>query len=143
MMKLKTNSEAETRALGKNLGAKLKGGEILALAGNLGSGKTTFVKGLARGLGLRKKIKSPTFVIFQPYRIPDKKQGMFYHFDLYRLGSVKDLRELGFQEIISSAQNISVIEWPEKTKKKLPKRTIYLKFIHGRKENQRIITFYA
>lgn len=142
-MKLTTNSEAETRALGKNLGARLKGGEILALTGNLGSGKTTFVKGLARGIGLRKKIKSPTFVIFQTYHIPGKKLGMFYHFDLYRLGNGKDLRDIGFQEIISSPRNIAVIEWPEKAKKKLPKRTVYLKFIHGRKENQRSINFHA
>lgn len=138
MVQIITRSEAETKALARTFGAKLRGGEVLALSGNLGSGKTTFVKGLASGLALRKKIKSPTFVIMQAYQVP-KKNLTFYHFDLYRLKQARDLTELGFREIVGNRRNIIVIEWPEKAKNILPPRTINIKFYHSKQANQRII----
>lgn len=94
---------------------------VLALSGNLGSGKTTFVQGLAGALGIKKRITSPTFVIL-------KKFGNFYHIDAYRLNKPEEILGLGFQEIIANPKNIVAIEWPEKIKKFLPEEIVYLKF---------------
>lgn len=94
---------------------------VLALQGNLGSGKTTFTQGLAKTLGIRGRITSPTFVILKRFK-------NFYHIDAYRLNKPEEILELGWQEIISNPKNIIVIEWPEKIKKFLPSQTIYLKF---------------
>ncbi len=94
---------------------------VLALQGDLGSGKTTFVQGLAKSLGIRGRVNSPTFVILKRFR-------NFYHFDCYRINKPEEILGLGWQEIISNPKNIVVIEWPEKIKKFLPKDTIYLKF---------------
>lgn len=113
-----TFSEKETKDLAKKLAKKLSG--IIALTGELGAGKTTFVQGFARGLGIKKKIISPTFVLIRQHQIPKTKKAL-YHIDLYRL---EDLRELGLKEIISDPNNIVLIEWAEKAKKYLPKNTI-------------------
>jgi tRNA threonylcarbamoyladenosine biosynthesis protein TsaE len=138
MIKIVSTSSAETMNLGKRFADKLKGGEILGLKGKLGSGKTTFVKGLARGLKIDKPMKSPTFVIFSRYAIP-KTTKTFYHFDLYRLQTSKDLNELGFREIITDPKNVVAIEWPERAGKVLPARTIFFQFTHSPKTNSRII----
>jgi len=94
---------------------------ILALQGNLGSGKTTFTQGLAKFLKIKGRVNSPTFVVMKRFK-------NFYHLDCYRLETAEDVLELGFQEIMSNPKNIVVIEWPEKIKKFLPKEAIYLKF---------------
>lgn len=94
---------------------------ILALQGDLGSGKTTFVQGLAKALNIKKRITSPTFVIMKRFK-------NFYHFDCYRIDRPEEILELGWQEIINNPKNIVVIEWPEKIKKFLPKQTHFLKF---------------
>ena len=84
--------------MGREIGAKLKGGEVLALRGDLGAGKTTFIQGLAKGLGIRKTIVSPTFIIVRRYPVSDGRQ--FYHVDLYRLeeGIGKELENLGLTD---------------------------------------------
>ncbi|MBI4050662.1 MAG: tRNA (adenosine(37)-N6)-threonylcarbamoyltransferase complex ATPase subunit type 1 TsaE [Candidatus Doudnabacteria bacterium] len=133
-----TASQAQTRKLAASLAKKLKGGGILALYGPLGSGKTTFVKGLTRALGIKSRIISPTFVIIGKY--PLAQAHTFYHFDLYRLKNTKELEELGFSEIISGKKAVVAIEWPGKVKKLLPKKTIRLQFAHGRNPKERIIT---
>lgn len=138
MRKISESAE-QTRDFGEAWGKKLKRGRIIALSGELGSGKTTFVKGLARGLGLRHKIKSPTFVIFSVYPLRRKKQN-FYHFDLYRLATSQELEHLGFWDIIKNQNNIIVLEWPEKIKNSLPAKTQYIHFSHvKRKPHQRFI----
>jgi len=136
MLSITTRSEEETRRLGKDIAKLLKGGGVLALFGNLGSGKTTFIKGLARGFGIRKAITSPTFVLFRPYPITGKT---FYHFDLYRLKTGRELEELGLNEILRNPKNIVVIEWPQKAKRFLPKGTIQIRFAYGKKSNERLI----
>ncbi len=124
---------------GEAVGKRIKKGVILTLKGELGSGKTTFVKGLARGLGLKGKIKSPSFVIFYTHAIPKSKL-RFYHFDLYRIERARELIELGFPEIIKNKNNITIIEWPEKAKKYLPKNSRHLIFTHVKKHpHSRII----
>lgn len=139
MIKVISGSEKETKSLAANFAHRLKGGECLALKGELGSGKTTFVKGLARGFGVKKKIRSPSFVIIKAYQLPGQKT--FYHIDLYRLKSSKEFSELGFSEILKNQANIVAIEWPDKIKKFLPKKTIYINFALGKTSRERTISF--
>lgn len=142
MIEIISNSPGQTRTLAKNFGSQLTGGEILALEGNLGSGKTTFVQGLAQGLNLKHRMVSPTFVIMNRCVIPGKIKKYFYHFDLYRLRRSHDLKELGFNEILQDAKNIVATEWPEKAGTLLPSRTIRIKFTHDPKiPTTRIIAF--
>ncbi len=101
---------------------------VFGLQGELGGGKTTFLQGFARGLGIKEKILSPTFVIMKKFVIPAKAGIRFYHFDYYRLKNEKEILELGFREIISNPKNIVAIEWPEKIKKVLPKNVIFIDF---------------
>ena len=141
MVEIISRSEAETKAIAKNLAGKLPAGSVLALIGPLGGGKTAFVKGLAQGLGLKNKIASPTFVIYQVYPVPGRKKQKFYHFDLYRLDHAKQLGELGLAEILQNPKNILAIEWAEKINKLLPPRTIYIRFRRGKTPNARKIIF--
>ena len=94
MDKIITNSEQETFAFGLSLGRLCRGGEIFALCGDLGAGKTKLVQGLAEGLGVKDRITSPTFNILKVYKASGKI-GNFYHIDAYRLRSEKDLAALG------------------------------------------------
>lgn len=119
---------------------------VLALKGDLGSGKTTFTQGFIRGLGIRKKITSPTFVLFKSYKLQAKSYKLkatshkrIYHIDCYRLRQAKELMDLGLKEILVNPQNIVLIEWPEKIIKHLPKNAVQIEFKHGEKENERII----
>jgi len=88
-----TNSSEETQKLGRNFAKTLKNGDVIYLCGILGSGKTTFVQGLAQGLGINGRIISPTFVIVRNYKVKKNKVNIisFYHIDLYRIGSGKDI----------------------------------------------------
>lgn len=115
---------------------------ILALQGELGSGKTTFIQGFLRGLGIKKKITSPTFVLVKNYELRIKNYGKYkhaYHIDCYRIKKASELLKLGLKEILGNFQNIVLIEWAEKIQGALPKNTIWLKFEHGSKENIRVI----
>ncbi|MBI4993496.1 tRNA (adenosine(37)-N6)-threonylcarbamoyltransferase complex ATPase subunit type 1 TsaE [Candidatus Wolfebacteria bacterium] len=112
---------------------------IFALSGDLGAGKTTFTQGFMRGLGIRKKIISPTFVLAKRYGIKSKFYKNIYHIDCYRLKNFKDISGLGLKEIFNNPQNIILIEWPERIKRLLPKNIIKIKFRYGEKENERII----
>ena len=135
-----SHSEKETLKFGRSLAKFLKGGEILALVGSLGSGKTTFLKGLARGLNLKTRVASPSFVIMSRHLLSGKKREFFYHFDLYRLKRQSELAELGFLEILENPKNIVAVEWANRAKKSLPKRTIIIKFEHGQDHNERRIS---
>lgn len=132
-----TNSYKETQELGRNLGKVLEKGDLVCLYGNLGSGKTTFTQGLAEGLGIEKKIISPTFTIIRVYALSDKN---FYHIDLYRIENKKDIESLGIEEILNDTGSIVVIEWAEKMKEALPKKRINIKFSNT-EENVRKIAF--
>ena len=118
-----TNSAAETQKLGEALGKKITKPCIIAFESNLGGGKTTFIQGLAKGLGIKGKIVSPTFVLEKIYNIPKKKFSL-YHYDVYRLGADPLLTA----EILENAKtNIVAIEWAEKIKPYLPPKTIWIK----------------
>lgn len=144
MTKLITNSSQETFDLGIKIGQILEGGEILALQGNLGAGKTCFVQGLAKGLGVNGKVNSPTFNILKVYKISKNIKAkinpqVFCHIDTYRLRNEKDLLSLGIEEFFNDVKTVTVIEWAEKVKKILPKKTMVIKFKHI-SENQREIS---
>ncbi len=129
-MEIITKSASQTQNFGKNFGASLKGGEVLALTGDLGSGKTTFIQGLAAGLGIKQRIISPTFIIMRNY-LPRRKAGNnFYHVDLYRLeGNLgHELDNLGITDIWNKDNTIVAIEWAEKIRDLLPSSTIWINF---------------
>lgn len=121
MAKYLTYSEEETKKLAQNLAKKFKKG-VLALTGDLGTGKTTFATGFAKGLGIKEKIISPTFMLIRQHQIPNSDK-LFYHIDLYR---IKDLTQLGLREITSNLDNIILIEWAEKAKHLLPTNTTFI-----------------
>ena len=103
---------------------------VLALVGNLGAGKTNFVQGFAKGLGVKETINSPTFVILRKYPLA-KSCGSFktfYHIDCYRLGSVAELSQLRIENILKDPANIIAIEWPEIVKQILPKGFLAIDF---------------
>jgi len=146
MKKYITTSYKQMQKLGERTAEQILntiGGKtaiVLGLQGNLGGGKTTFLQGFARGLGIKDKILSPTFVILKRFQVPGFRFNDFYHIDCYRLKDEKDILELGFKDIIKDARNIVAIEWPEKIKKALPKDVIFIKFkFIG--ENKREINF--
>ena len=101
----------ETQKIGKKMGERFKGGEIIFLSGILGAGKTELIRGIAKGLGIKSRITSPTFNILRVYDIPNG--GKLYHFDCYRLKKYSDLIELGWEEILTDPNFIIVLEWPE------------------------------
>ncbi len=112
---------------------KTKRALILGLEGDLGGGKTTFLQGFAKGLGIKEKILSPTFIILKKFKIPEKKIQKqkfenFYHIDCYRLQKSKEILFLGFKEIISNPKNIVAIEWADRIRKILPKDALILRF---------------
>lgn len=133
-----TQSAQETKELGRKIGASLGSGETLALFGDLGGGKTTFLQGVAQGLGIKGRILSPTFIISREY--PLKKGGKFYHFDWYRLENEKQVRTLGIEELFGG-KNIVVIEWADRAKNLLPKKRteVYFKYQGGNKRQITII----
>jgi tRNA threonylcarbamoyladenosine biosynthesis protein TsaE len=131
-----TESFDETRKLGEGLAKKIKNGDILAFYGNLGSGKTTFMQGLAKGLGVKRRIISPTFIIVRSYEL---QKGNLYHIDLYRTQNVDDLSGLGMGEIIKDRKNIVAIEWAEKMNNFLPQKRIDINFINLGEDKRQII----
>lgn len=136
-----TYSSAETEKIGEEFAKKIKGKNLILLKGKLGSGKTTFVKGLAKGLRIGKKILSPTFILLKSYQSPSGK--ILNHIDLYRLEKINP-QKLGLEELLKKNNSITVIEWGEKLDKSLLKsdellqiRQIDFEYIN---ESQREIT---
>ena len=129
-----SHSPAETIALARTLAATLRRGAVLALSGDLGAGKTHFVKGLAAGLGTAASVTSPTFTLLHEYpggRLP------LYHFDFYRLDDADEALRIGLDEYLDG-DGACVIEWAEKFPALLPPHTRWLRFSH-RKDGARVI----
>jgi tRNA threonylcarbamoyladenosine biosynthesis protein TsaE len=118
---LRSHTPAETQAIGERLGASLRPGAVVACTGELGAGKTCFLQGLARGLGVTGPVTSPTFVLVNQYRgrLP------VYHLDAYRTGSLTELVDLGLEEMLHG-DGVTVIEWADKLLPLLPARTIHV-----------------
>lgn len=134
-----TQSPAETEKLGQKVGNWLiqnrknnKKAVVLALEGQLGSGKTTFTQGLANGLGIKKRVISPTFILMRSYRLSVKNKAFknLYHLDLYRLEENIDneLATLGFFDLFDNPCNILLVEWADKARDFLPQDTIWVNF---------------
>src|SRR3989338_11070284 len=124
MLNLYTKNAEGPIILGEKLAKKLRRGDVVALSGNLGSGKTTFTKGIGKGLGVKnpRRINSPTFVLIKEY---DGKMPL-YHLDLYRLDAFREIENLAAEEYIYG-KGVTLIEWAEKIKCLLPKKYISVK----------------
>ena len=128
-----TNSQEETRELGKKIAVALNAGDIVALVGDLGSGKTTFVQGLAEGLGISNQVKSPSFTIVNEY----KGKFPLYHNDLYRLDSLDDIPHTGIEDVIYGG-GVVVIEWAERALPLLPPEYTLIRFYYTGENTRRI-----
>jgi tRNA threonylcarbamoyladenosine biosynthesis protein TsaE len=144
-MKFLSTSEKQTFSLAKKFAKSLIGGECLGLIGNLGAGKTIFTKGLAAGLGVKKTITSPTFVLMKIYPIKHDKIKFLVHIDAYRVKSTEDLTAIGADEYFGlpagrpgRPDTVTVIEWADKIKKILPKTTRFINISY--KNNSRLIS---
>jgi len=135
MQKYITKNFEETQKLGEDFAKEIlrqaqdktsTTAVVLVLQGDLGGGKTTFLQGFAKGLGIKEKVLSPTYIIYRKFKIKNNKY--FYHFDCYRINKPEEILELGWNDIISDPNNIVTVEWPEKTKKYIPKTAIKIKF---------------
>ena len=111
-----TRSEAETISAGKTFAGQLRQGDVVALFGDLGAGKTRFIKGMCLGLGVHENVASPTFTILREYNAGNVS---IYHFDLYRIASEREIFELGFEEFVNN-DGICFIEWADRAQKFLP-----------------------
>ncbi len=127
-MKYLSKSLSGTKKLAGRLARRLRGGEVIGLIGELGSGKTTFTQYLAKALGVKQRVNSPTFNIVKIYKIKNLKIKNFIHIDAYRLRSAQELKALGVQEYFQDKTAVTVIEWADKVKPILPKNTILIKF---------------
>ncbi len=124
--KILSPNATQTAKLGERLAKQLDGGDILCLYGDLGSGKTTFVKGLAKGLGIDPmKVNSPTFVLMNVY---DGRRPV-YHFDFYRLDNTKEIAAIGYDEFLYG-EGVSVIEWADRFGPLVPQENLGLRFTH-------------
>lgn len=133
-----TKSEGETKRLGRKIGENLSPGDVIALVGELGSGKTILVKGIGLGLGISEKfINSPSFVLIKEY--PARIN--LYHFDLYRLENLEEIETLGWEDYLSK-RGILIIEWADKMKKILPKEYLLIEIdiLDERKRKVKLIS---
>ncbi|MCH8741331.1 tRNA (adenosine(37)-N6)-threonylcarbamoyltransferase complex ATPase subunit type 1 TsaE [Patescibacteria group bacterium] len=171
--KYTTNSPSQTKKLGEVLAkkiiqssAKKKHAKVFGLIGDLGGGKTTFLQGFAKGLTIKEKILSPTFVIIKKYKIPrhqssltrrrcgtqqntpapeqslmqgTARYGILYHVDCYRIQKTQEILDLGFKKMISDQKNIVTIEWADRIRRIMPKDTtwIYFDFIDEKRRKIR------
>lgn len=135
MREFLTRSPEETEALGEKIGGKLNGGEVIALFGEMGAGKTALTRGIARGLGVSGGVSSPTFALVHEYRgrLP------VYHFDMYRIESWDDLYSTGFFDYLNSG-GVLIVEWSENIENALPENAVRLHLRRGETDSQRILT---
>ncbi len=146
-MEYSTKGTQETKKIGRELAKRLvkkrkEGALVLSLEGDLGGGKTTFLQGFAKGLGIKEKVLSPTFIIVRKFKIPEQKNrqfNYFFHFDCYRIKEEEEVLSLGFKDYISNPENIIAVEWGDRIKNILPKDVIRLKFIFIDNETRKII----
>lgn len=132
-----TKNETETINLGIRIASSLKNEDVIALYGDLGSGKTRLVKGICLGLNVKQMVNSPTFIIVNEYN--STKFHNIFHFDLYRLKSENELLAMGFDDYMNN-RGIVIIEWPEHADRLLPKDTIKIHISHSiENENERWI----
>lgn len=148
MTVIQTKNANETKKVASMLAQEAIGAEqdsalVIALEGDLGAGKTTFVQGFARALGIKEVIHSPTFLILKTYKIQNKKYKIRHlvHIDCYRLDSSDELLHLGFKEILKDKDAIVLIEWGDRVHTLLPRDSVWIRFEHGSSSDERFIKF--
>lgn len=140
-----TASPAQTQKIGKELAKNILRSKrrriaaVLGIVGDLGGGKTTFLQGFAKGLGIKQKVLSPTFVIMKRFKIKDLGFNNFYHLDCYRIQKPREILDLDFKKIISNPKNIVAVEWADRIRKIMPKGTIWLDFKFVDSKTRKII----
>lgn len=135
-MTIYTKSEAETERAGEDFGRAVPDGSVVALYGDLGAGKTAFVRGMVRGMGISARVNSPTFTIVNEY-LGERE---LYHFDMYRLGSSDELFDIGWEDYLCRG-GVCAVEWSERISAALPEEAITVTIErHSEDENWRRIT---
>lgn len=150
-----SHSSTQTQRLALRLGELLRGGELLLLDGQLGTGKTTFTQGLAQGMGIMGVVSSPTFTLLKEYvaqpRSTPGQQGALhqvakalalYHFDLYRLDEPEEMIDLGFEDYFYDDEGVCVVEWAEKAKSLWPPEKLHIR-MKALSETKRGLVFTA
>ena len=135
-----TKNASQTAALARRMSRALTGGELILLQGELGAGKTTFARALARALGVKEKITSPTFVLMRRHKTQNVKCKIqnLIHCDAYRIADAKALKEIGLMDWIGRPDTIVLVEWGEKIRPLLKGRDYFtIKFSHGKSANER------
>lgn len=132
-MEIHTESAQETEALGEKIAKNLHGGEVLALFGGMGMGKTALTRGLARGLGAPDGVSSPTFALMHEYR----GRVLIYHFDMFRVTTWDDLYSTGFFDYLDTGA-VLIIEWSENIEEALPENAVRIAIRRGEAESERI-----
>lgn len=135
MREIIIHNEEETRAFGLDLAEKLEPGNVLALIGDLGTGKTTLTKSIAKGLGIESHIVSPTFNIVKEYR---EGRLPLFHFDVYRLADSDEMLDIGAEEYFYEKGGVCIIEWADIVEDILPEDAMFIYIEHGASENERI-----
>ena len=144
-MQYETTSAVETKRIAKLFAEELlktkmeKGAFVVTFKGDLGAGKTTFIQGLMKGLGIKGKIMSPTFTLLRSYKVRNGNFSKVHHFDCYRINKAEEIKELKFKELIKDPQNIILIEWPERIKDLLPRKKVTVILDYGETLNERIL----
>ncbi|AKM77942.1 MAG: hypothetical protein UY31_C0017G0002 [Candidatus Wolfebacteria bacterium GW2011_GWE1_48_7] len=153
-MQYKTTSSTETKKIAKLFAEELiktkpgKKAFVVIFKGDLGAGKTTFIQGLMKELGVKGKVMSPTFTLLRSYSLVSRSKrsivagaefAKVHHFDCYRIGDVSEMKELGFGELLADPQNIILVEWPERITKVLPHEKISVVLSYGETINERTI----
>lgn len=139
--RLTSRSEAQTLEIAQSFAASLRRGDVVALSGELGAGKTQFVKGVCRHFGVHELVASPTFILLNRYSGTDEggRELLIYHLDLYRVKSLDEVYDLGFEEF-SSGDGFCLIEWAERMSQLLPAYRYDILLEHGSSESERIIS---
>ena len=135
MRRILSRSPEETEAAGRAFAGRLRPGDVVALTGTLGSGKTRFVRGVCEGLGVRAHVTSPTFTLINEYPAPF---GLVAHIDMYRINSMKEVADLGIEEYFN-VRCVCLIEWAETLLAMLPAPGFRVSFAHGGSESERDI----
>ena len=130
-----SHSEAETESIGEKFAEDLPDGTVIAMYGDLGAGKTAFVRGMAKGMGLSCRVSSPTFTIVNEY-IGERE---LIHFDMYRLESADELFDIGWEDYLTRG-GVCAVEWSERVDDAMPADTLWVDIARGTGESDRIIT---
>jgi tRNA threonylcarbamoyladenosine biosynthesis protein TsaE len=134
-VRLTLDAPERTAELGELVGRSLRAGDVVLLYGELGAGKTTLVRGLARGAGFRGRVSSPTFALAHAYR---GRRLTVHHLDLYRLRGGADLAELGLDELLADPRGAVVVEWPQAAR--WPARRLEIRLAHAPRGRRALVT---